>query len=223
MEKESLMRIFDTLKASSIVAASALLIVLGTSSLDAHARDGAKSRAVKVDRPNASYTRTTTRQRTENGRTRNDTIVGANGKTATRDAVVVNDREAGVRTRNVDYVGPNGRTASVDNTVTRTENGLTRDTVITNGQGETATRTMTLERDKEAGTATRSANYTTFDGREGSMTDVRTRTDDGYTRETTRNLPNGNVQTRSVDVSCDKDAKSCTKTVDRNGGAEQGQ
>lgn len=217
------MQIFNTLKASSIVAASALLIVFAAASPDALARDGAKARAAKVDRPNASYTRTTVRQKTENGRTRSDTIVGANGRTASRNAVVVNDKEAGVRTRNVDYVGPGGKTASVDHTTTRTENGFTRNTVATNRQGETATRDMTLVRDKEAGTVTRSANYTTFDGKEGSMTDVRTRTDDGYTRETTRNLPNGNVQTRSVDVSCDKDAKSCTKTVDRNGGANQGQ
>jgi hypothetical protein len=217
------MQIFATLKASSIVAASALLIVLAAASPDAFARDGSKARGPKMDRPNGSYTRTTVHQRTENGRTRNDTVVGANGKTATRDVVVVNDREAGVRTRNVDYVGPNGGTASVDRTTTRTEDGFTRNTVITNRQGETATRDMTLVRDKEAGTVSRSANYTTFNGKEGSMTDVRTRTDDGYTRETTRNLPNGNVQTRSVDVSCDKDAKSCTKTVDRNGGAGQGQ
>lgn len=217
------MRILSTLKASSIAAASALLIVFTATASDAAARDGAKARAAKPDRANASYTRTTVRQRTQNGHTRSDTIVGANGRTATRDVVVENDRDAGVRTRNVDYVGPNGKTASVDRTTTRTENGFTRSTVATNRQGETATRDMTLERDKEAGTVTRTANYTTFNGKDGSMTDVRTRTEDGYTRETTRNLPNGNVQTRSVDVSCDKDAKSCTKTVDRNGGAMQGQ
>jgi hypothetical protein len=40
------------------------------------------------------------------------------------------------------------------------------------------------------------------------------RTDDGYTRDTVRNLPNGETRTRSVDVSCDKDAVKCVKTVE---------
>ena len=115
--------------------------------------------------------------------------------------------------RNVDYTGPNGNTGSVDSVRTRTDDGFTRSTTVTNGQGETATRDLSVARDKEAGTVTREANYTTIDGRQGSMSDVVQRTDDGYTRDTSRTLPNGTTQTRNVDVSCDKDAATCIKQV----------
>ena len=128
--------------------------------------------------------------------------------------MVTNDRDAGTRTRNVDYTGPNGGTTSVDSVRTRTDDGFTRATTVTNPQGETATRDLTVSRDKEAGSVTREANYTTFDGREGSMTDVIQRTEDGFTRDTTRTLPNGTTHTRAVDVSCDKDAAKCVKQVE---------
>ncbi|HEY6124703.1 MAG TPA: hypothetical protein VIV63_08635, partial [Steroidobacteraceae bacterium] len=81
---------------------------------------------------------------------------------------------------------------------------------------ETATRDLTVSRDKEAGTVTRESNYTTFDGREGSKSDVVQRTDDGYTRDTVRTMPSGETQTRAVDVSCDKDAGKCVKQVEVN-------
>ncbi len=205
------------------VAASALLLVLSMGSTAVLAGDGKNARSRHVERPQGSYTRTTVKQRTENGRTRTDTVTGQNGRTATRSAVITNDRDAGTRTRNVDYTGPNGGTASVDSVTTRTENGFTRSTTATNHRGETATRESSLTRDREAGTVTRTASYTTFNGGEGSMNSVRTRTDDGYTRDVTRELPNGETRSRSVDVSCDKDAKTCTKTVDVNGGASSPQ
>jgi len=41
------------------------------------------------------------------------------------------------------------------------------------------------------------------------------RTEDGYTRDTTRTLPGGETHTRSVDVSCEKDAtRHCVKQVE---------
>jgi hypothetical protein len=85
---------------------------------------------------------------------------------------------------------------------------------VTNAQGETATRDLTVTRDKESDTVTREANYTTFDGRTGSMSDVIQRTDDGYSRDTTRTTPNGTTHTRSVDVSCENDANKCVKQVE---------
>ena len=133
---------------------------------------------------------------------------------ATREAVVTNDKEAGTRTRNVDYTGPGGNTASVDSVRTKTDDGFTRSTTVTNAQGETATRDLSVTRDKDAGTVTREANYSTFDGRKGSMTDVIQRTDDGYSRDTSRTTPNGTTHTRAVDVSCDKDAGKCVKQVE---------
>jgi hypothetical protein len=96
----------------------------------------------------------------------------------------------------------------------RTENGRTRSTTVTNKDGETATRGLTVSGDKEAGTVARESNYTTLDGREGSKSDVIQRTDDGFTRDTVRTLPNGETHTRAVDVSCDKDAAKCVKQVE---------
>jgi hypothetical protein len=206
--------------ANTLGVAIALLIVGGTA-----LADGARPRAggAHAPRPSQPHTRTTERTRTENGRERHDTWTGQNGQTATRDVVVTNDREAGTRTREVDATGPNGKTRSTDTTTTRTENGFTRSTTRTNAEGQTATRDMSVTRDKETGTTTRAATYTTFDGKTGSMIDVTQRTEDGYTRETVRNLPNGQTHTRSVDVSCNRDAKSCVKTVEADGGASKNQ
>lgn len=201
-----MLRILGTLGLAVMIAAS------GT----ALARDAQRSRSTHPPRASQPHTRTTERQRTDNGHTRTDTWTGANGRTATRDAVVSNDREAGTRTRNVDYTGPNGKTASADSVRTRTEDGFTRNSTATNANGETATRDLTVSRDKEAGTVTRQSNYSTFDGREGSKSEVIQRTDDGYTRDTVRTLPNGGTHERSVDVSCDQDARKCVKQVEVN-------
>jgi cytoskeletal protein RodZ len=190
--------------------AIATLLVASSAAL---ARDGQRQRTAHAPRATQPHTRTTERQRTENGHTRSDTWTDASGKTATRDAVVTNDREAGTRTRNVDYTGPNGGTASVDSVRTKTDDGFTRSTTATNKDGETATRDLTVSRDKEAGTVTRESNYTTFDGGEGSKSDVIQRTENGFTRETTRTPPNGEVHSRTVDVSCDKDVGKCVKQV----------
>jgi len=193
------------------VAAAVTLLAAGSAAI---ARDGQRQRGANAPRVTQPHTRTTERQRTENGHTRTDTVTRADGATATRSAVVSNDKEAGTRTRNVDYTGFDGKQRSVDSVGTKTEDGFTRSTTATNAQGETATRDLTVSRDKETGTTTREASYTTFDGRTGSMSDVIQRTDDGYTRNTSRTLPNGETHTRSVDVSCDKDAHNCVKQVE---------
>ena len=96
----------------------------------------------------------------------------------------------------------------------RTDNGHTRTDTWTGADGRSARRDATVTNDREAGTRTRNVDYTTADGREGSKSDVVQRTDDGYTRDTTRTLPNGTTQTRNVDVSCDKDAAKCVKQVE---------
>jgi hypothetical protein len=84
---------------------------------------------------------------------------------------------------------------------------------ISNGQ--TATRDLTVKRDKNSDTVARESNYTTFDGRDGSKSDVIQRTDDGYTRDVTRTTPDGATHTRSVDVSCNKNKPSvCVKQVE---------
>lgn len=52
------------------------------------------------------------------------------------------------------------------------------------------------------------------DGAEGAKSDVIQRTDGGFARDTTRTSPGGPTHTRSVDVSCDKDAGKCVKQVE---------
>ena len=77
---------------------------------------------------------------------------------------------------------------------------------------------MTVARDAEAGTRSVDVTRTGFDGRTSSYSSTTQRTDDGYERDVTQTLPSGQVRTRSIDVSCDPAAKSCTKTVEHDGG-----
>ncbi len=168
--------------------------------------------------PHGDWRRHTEVQRTENGRTSNSTWTGKDGKTATRDATVVNDREAGTRTRDVTYTGPEGKTRTVNDVTQKTEDGHTRDTTVTNAQGETATRNAVVVKDPESGTSTRDVTYTGVNGNTATSNTTTTRTDSGYIRETTVTGPNGDSGTRSVTVSCDKAAGECTKDVQVEGG-----
>jgi hypothetical protein len=203
------MTLYQSLKLLGAIGLATLLVAGAAS-----AREGQRQRGANPPRAKQAHTRATERQRTENGHTRRDTWTGANGQTATREAVVTRDRDAATRTRNVDYTGPNGNTASVDTVRTRTDDGFTRSTTVTNAQGETATRDLSVSRDKEAGSVTREANYSTFDGRTGTKSDVIQRTEDGYSRDTVRTTPDGATHTRAVDVACDKDVGKCVKQVE---------
>jgi hypothetical protein len=169
--------------------------------------------ALEPPRAQRSRTPRTERQRTENGHSQTDTWTGANGKSATRYAVVTDNEDAGTRTRNVDCTGPNGKIASVDSVGAKTADGFTRSTAATDTQDETATRDLTVSRDKESGTIARTTDYPTFNGAQGSKSDVIQRTDEGFARETTRNLPNGETHTRGVDASCNGEGK-CVKQVE---------
>ena len=205
MTSQEFVKFFGTFVAVSLFAAAG----------SALARDAQRQRGTHAPHVTQPHTRTTERQRTDTGHTRTDTVTRADGATATRNAVVTNDKDAGTRTRNVDYMGFDGKSRSVDSTRTKTDDGFTRSTTATNAQGETATRDLTVSHDQDTGTTTRSANYTTFDGRSGSMSDVIQRTDDGYTRDSTRTLPNGETHTRSADVSCEKEAtRKCVQQVE---------
>ncbi len=159
-----------------------------------------ESRAARADgaqraRPAAggNWTRTSERQRTDSGFERHDRWQNADGKTASRDL-----------------------------TVTRTDNGYSRDSTITNPQGQTATRSVDVARDREAGTLTRNAEWTRFDGKSGNSQSVTTRTEDGFSRQTSGTLASGEDFSRSVVKQCDKAAKSCSTTVSNNGGAGGG-
>ena len=101
----------------------------------------------------------------------------------------------------------------------RTANGHTRSTTATRNDGKTATRDTTVVNDRAAGTRSVDATTTGFNGRTTTYSRDARRTDTGYSSDMTRTLPGGQVNSRTVDVACDKDARSCTKSVTgQNGG-----
>lgn len=103
-------------------------------------------------------------------------------------------------------------------TVQRTGSGHTRNTTVTRNDGRTATRNTTVVNDRAAGTRSVDSTTTGFNGRTTTYASDAQRTNDGYVRDVTRTLPGGQVNQRSIDVSCDPAARSCTKTVTGQGG-----
>lgn len=203
--------------AATLAVGSALLLA----NVDAMARD----RAAGANRTHArgDFTRHTERQRTENGRTRSDTWTNGKGKQVSRDATVVNDREAGTRTRDVLWTGPNGQTATRQDVTTKTDDGYTRDSTFTNPQGRTITREAEVVRDEAAGTRTRDVTTTLPDGRTRTLNDVTQKTENGYTRDTTITNPNGGTVQRDVTATYDPATKKWTRdvSVDRTPPAPQ--
>jgi hypothetical protein len=106
-------------------------------------------------RPGGDYTRHTEVQRTDNGHTRTDTWTGENGKSATRQAEVVNDRAAQTRTRNVEWTGPAGQQATRTDVTQRTDDGYTRNTTAVGPKGATTTRDVVATHDPASGTWTK--------------------------------------------------------------------
>jgi hypothetical protein len=135
----------------------AIAVALGGTLLAASADASARERGARAERqaPRGDYTRHTERTRTDTGHVRRDTWTGANGRTATRDATVVNDRESRTRTRDATTTLPDGRTRSMNDVVTRKDSGYGRDTTITNPNGSTLQRDVTAARDASTGTWTR--------------------------------------------------------------------
>jgi hypothetical protein len=101
----------------------------------------------------------------------------------------------------------------------RTANGHTRSTTATRNDGKTAMRDTTVVNDRAAGTRSVDATTTGFNGRATTYSSDAQRTETGHIKDVTRTLPNGQVNSRTVDFACDKDARSCMKSVTgRNGG-----
>lgn len=161
-------------------------------------------------------TRQTTRQRTEAGHVRHDSWTNAAGRTATRDATVVNDRAARTRTRDVAWTGPDGQQATRQDVTRRTADGYTRDSVVTGPGGQQATRNAVVVNDREAGTRTRSVVATSPEGGQRTVEDQLQRTETGYARSTLVTNPNGSVNTRAVDASYDPETRTWSKEVTRD-------
>jgi hypothetical protein len=150
------------------------------------ARDGQRPHA-DASRTAPPHTRTTHRQRTENGHT---------------------------RTRNFGDTDLDGKAASIKQLRTCDRRWLHAIDEATNRNGATAAPDLAMKCDRQAGLVTRAANYSNVDGREGSRSDVIQRTEDGFARATTGTLPSGEPHTYSVDVSCGKDVGKCVKQVE---------
>ena len=198
--------------ALAVGLAGIVTIALAAAPAHAAARGG-HAAARSGAHPRGDYTHQTERAKTDDGHKREDTWTNGEGKTATRDAKVVNDRENGTRTRDVDWQGPNGKTATREDVTQRTPDGYTRDSTFTGPNGKTATRDATVVRDKDAGTMSRDVVETGPNGKTRTIEDNLQRTDDGYTRETVRTNPNGSTLTRDVTATYDKDTNTFSKDV----------
>ncbi len=135
--------------------ALAVALAVGSSLLFLNMEASAAERGRQRSAPRGDHTHVTVKQRTETGHTRSDTWTGADGRTASRNAVVVNDREAGVRTRNAVTTLPDGRTRTVNDVRTKTDDGYTRSTTVVNPNGGTMQRDVTATFDADTKTMTK--------------------------------------------------------------------
>jgi hypothetical protein len=113
----------------------------------------ADARAPQSQHPNhrahGNYAHQTQVQRTASGHTRNDTWTNSQGKTASRNATVVNDPASGTRSRDVTATGFNGGTRTINDDTQRTSDGYSRQTTVTQADGDTTTRDVTATYDSE--------------------------------------------------------------------------
>jgi hypothetical protein len=94
-------------------------------------------------------------QRTENGRNTNTIATRDDGRTATRNTTVVNDRDAGTRSVQSSATGFNGATTSYSSQAQRTEDGYTRDVTRTLPSGQVNERSIDVACDAAVQTCTR--------------------------------------------------------------------
>ena len=126
------------------------------------------NKSVKHNHPRGEFTRTVEQRRIENGIQRTQTIETADGRSAERQVTRTRDRDAGIATRTVEGTRLNGDTYSGETVRRRTDNGYIQNSTRTNANGETATRDQEVVIDREAGTVTKTIDYTKFNGETGS-------------------------------------------------------
>jgi hypothetical protein len=200
-------------RAAGIVSLTATLVMAGAVVTEAQAGNGGRQKVHSGQGAGGSWSRSSTVQRTPNGHTRQDRWQNQDGKSASRHVDVTSDAATGARNRNAVWTGPQGRNTTVDTVTQRTGSGYTRESTATRDDGRTATRNTTVVNDRAAGTRAVDSTATGFNGRTTTYSSESLRTDDGYVRDVTRTLPDGQVNQHSVDVSCNPAAQSCTRTV----------
>lgn len=105
------------------------------------------SRDVAATGPNGqTASRNAATTRTDNGYSRSVERVGPQGGVATRDADGSWNAETQTWTRSASATGPNGDSRSLDVEAQRLENGAIRTATRTNAEGESLTRTQSVER-----------------------------------------------------------------------------
>jgi hypothetical protein len=143
-----------------MLAAAVVAAQFGVNAAEA----GNKGQRQASQRPSGSYSHQSQVQRTATGHTRSDTWTAAQGRIATRNATVVNDKAAGTRTRDVQRQGPEGQTATRHDETQRTEGGYTRSSTATNAQGQTTTRNATATYDPATKTWTKDVSVNRGEG-----------------------------------------------------------
>jgi hypothetical protein len=152
---------------SSRPTRSTILMLVGTVIL---AQYGAPTEAREPQprhankRAHGDYTHQTQVQRTASGHTRNDTWTNSQGKTASRNAIVVNDKHSGTRTRDVVLQGPQGQQTTRHDVTQRTTDGYARQTTVTQADGDATTRNVTATYDSENHAWTRDVSVDHEDG-----------------------------------------------------------
>jgi len=116
-----------------MLAVAAVVAQFGASAAEA----GNKDQRQASQRPSGSYSQQTQVQRTASGHTRSDTWTSGDGRIASRNTTVVNDKAAGTRTRDVQRQGPEGQittrnTTAVYDASTKT---WTKDVSVNRGDG----------------------------------------------------------------------------------------
>jgi|APFre7841882724_1041349.scaffolds.fasta_scaffold07593_4 hypothetical protein len=209
--EENAMIMFSTPTRPMLMLLAGALVATQLAAVSAEARDGRQRQG--HSRPHGDYSHQSQVQRTTSGHTRSDTWTNAQGRTASRDAVVVNDKQARTRTRDVQWQGPEGGQGSRHDVIQRTDDGYTRSSTATNAQGQTATRNATVVDDAAARTRSRNVTATGFDGGTRTVDDDLRRTDDGYSRQTTVTHPDGDVSSRDVTATYDSTNNVWSKDV----------
>lgn len=144
-----------TARIAAVAALSATLFLGAAVVSDAHAGDRGKQKARATQAQGKQWTRTTTAQRTPTGRTSHSDVVRNDGKVATRDTIVVNDRAAGTRSVDSIATGFNGRTTTYSSDAQRTDTGYTREVSRTRPDGQVNQHAVDVSCDKSAQSCTK--------------------------------------------------------------------
>ena len=172
-----------------------------------------------------SYTGEQVVSRTENGLARLTNVNDSEGNSRSGSANLLLDKENGTLTKQIDATRTNskGETTNVsgESVLTRTENGLARETNLSDSNGNSHSGSSNLILDKENNTLTKQFNSTRTNS-EGETSQISgesvlARTDDGYTRDSSLTDSDGNTRSRSVNASVNKEEGSLTKHITTSG------